>query len=311
VNAAVLERDPLVPRAPGGRGPALVLALLAHAVLIAMLAFGVHWRSGQPAAVSAELWSAVPQAAAPRAAEPGATPPPRAAVREAVPPTRPPTPTPPAPTPNPAPVPTPKAAALPDPQIAIEQARREATRRAELEQQREARAERAQQAKQEAQRERTERERARQAAQDKSAAAAAKTERERASREQADAQRLTATREANLKRIQGLAGASGGPADTGSALHSSGPSASYPGRIMARIKPNILFTDLVDGNPMATVEVRLSPDGAIVARRLVKPSGVRAWDDAVLRAIDRTEVLPRDVDGRVPASFQIDFRLRD
>ena len=32
---------------------------------------------------------------------------------------------------------------------------------------------------------------------------------------------------------------------------------------------------------------------------------------AVLRAIDKTEVLPRDVDGRVPSSMTIDFRPYD
>ena len=94
-------------------------------------------------------------------------------------------------------------------------------------------------------------------------------------------------------------------------MRSSGPSASYAGRIMARIKPNIVLTDTIDGNPMATVEVRLAPDGTIVAKRLIKSSGVKSWDDAVLRAIERTEVLPRDIDGRVPPPFQIDFRPRD
>lgn len=84
-----------------------------------------------------------------------------------------------------------------------------------------------------------------------------------------------------------------------------------PGRIKARILPNIVFTDSVDGNPKATVEVRAAPDGTIIGRRLVKSSGVKAYDDAVLRAIDKTEVLPRDTDGRVPSSFEIDFRLRE
>ena len=96
-----------------------------------------------------------------------------------------------------------------------------------------------------------------------------------------------------------------------SVLESSGPSASYAGRIMARIKPNIVFTDVADGNPTATVEVTLAPDGTIIGKRLLQSSGVKAWDDAVLRAIERTEVLPRDVDGRVPPPFPIVFRLRD
>ena len=34
-------------------------------------------------------------------------------------------------------------------------------------------------------------------------------------------------------------------------------------------------------------------------------------DEAVLRAIDKTEVLPRDTDGRVPPSLEISFRPRD
>ena len=58
----------------------------------------------------------------------------------------------------------------------------------------------------------------------------------------------------------------------------------------------------------AEVEVRAAPDGTIVGRRLVKPSGNAIWDDAVLRAIDRTEALPRDVDGRVPSPMTLIFK---
>ena len=69
--------------------------------------------------------------------------------------------------------------------------------------------------------------------------------------------------------------------------------------------------DEMAGNPVASVEVKVAPDGTIVGRRLTRSSGVPAWDEAVLRAIDKTEVLPRDVDGRVPPSMLIDFRPRD
>jgi colicin import membrane protein len=64
----------------------------------------------------------------------------------------------------------------------------------------------------------------------------------------------------------------------------------------------------VSGNPTATVEVRAAPDGTIIGKRLLKSSGVPSWDEAVLRAIDKTEILPRDTDGRVPSSFEISFR---
>lgn len=293
-------RDPFMPQPPKVRGRAITLAVLAHVLLILAIAFGVNWRSSEPTTVAAELWSATPQAAAPRAVEPPPAPAPE--VRKPEPVVKPPEPV-------AAPKPTP---VLPDPQIAIEKAKREEAKRA-------AEQERLQQAKREkAEREKAERaeaEREKRAsdelAQKKAAEKAAKLKADKEKADKAEAARQAAAREAYLKRMQGLAGATGGQNDTGTALRSSAPSASYAGRIMARIKPNIVFTDVIDGNPMATVEVRLAPDGTIVAKRLVKSSGVKSWDDAVLRAIERTEVLPRDVDGRVPPPFQIDFRPRD
>ena len=69
--------------------------------------------------------------------------------------------------------------------------------------------------------------------------------------------------------------------------------------------------DSVPGNPSAEVEVRAAPDGTITGKRLVKSSGNKAWDDAVLRAIDKTETLPRDTDGRVPPLLVISFRPKE
>jgi colicin import membrane protein len=40
-------------------------------------------------------------------------------------------------------------------------------------------------------------------------------------------------------------------------------------------------------------------------------SGLKAWDDAVLRAIDRTAVLPKDIDGHVPPKIIFGFRPYD
>jgi colicin import membrane protein len=59
------------------------------------------------------------------------------------------------------------------------------------------------------------------------------------------------------------------------------------------------------------VEVRTATDGTIVSRKLLKPSGVKSWDEAVLKALDKAGVLPRDVDGRVPPSLIISFTPRD
>ena len=127
-------------------------------------------------------------------------------------------------------------------------------------------------------------------------------------------ERLAKAREENLKRMLSQAGAaapgSGGAtagSGGGQAERDAAPSPAYAGRIKARIKPNILLTADVPGNPVAEVEVKCAPDGTIVGRRISKPSGNAAWDETVLRAIDRTGSLPRDIDGRIPATMILVF----
>ena len=284
--------DPLRPRPPGGMGRGALLALGVHALLVVALAVAVNWRSQTPQTFSAELWSATPQVAAPRAVESTpATPPP-------------PPPPPPAPTPR---VATPAPPPPVDPQIAIDKARQEKEKAERLRAERE-KAERERQAKAEkekAEREKAERER--QAAAKAKAEAQAKREEQERRDKQAEEQRLAKQREDNLKRMMGQAGATGAPGSTGTALKDAAPSASYAGKLIARIKPNILLTETLSGNPAADVEVRASATGTILSRRLVKSSGNKDWDDAVLRAIDRTGELPRDTDGRVPPVLVITF----
>jgi colicin import membrane protein len=127
-----------------------------------------------------------------------------------------------------------------------------------------------------------------------------------------DEQQSVQQREANLKRMAGIAGASGDTSATGSALQSSGPSKGYASRIAAKVKPNIVFTANLPNNPVVEVEVRLAPDGTVVGRpRIVKSSGNREWDEAVIRGIEKTEVFPRDIDGKVPSSVPIFARPSD
>jgi colicin import membrane protein len=306
---SVLTRDPFMPKAPRVRGRAITLAVLAHLLLILALAFGVNWRSDEPATVAAELWSATPQAAAPRAVEP--PPPPEPTPVQKAEPVVQPTPKPPEPVVAKPPTPT-----LPDPQIAIEKAKKEEAKRVaaeqdELKREKREKIEREKQElalKKEKEREKAEKLKAEQARAKAEQARLEQAKNEKA--EKAEAARLAAIRDQQMKRMAGLAGATGGATDTGTALRSSAPSANYAGRVMARIKPNILLTDPVDGNPRAVVEVKLAPDGTIIAKRLVQSSGAKVWDDAVLRAIERTEMLPLD-NGRAPPVFEIGFRPRD
>ena len=310
MNAAIasdVTRDPFMPQAPKVRGRAIALAVLAHGLLIVGLMFSVNWRSDEPATVAAELWSATPQAAAPRAVEPPLP---------EVPKVEPVAKTTPAPTPRP-PEPVvaakPLTPALPDPQIAIEKAKKEDAKRVAVEQEEakkikreKAGREKAERDKQELAQKKLEKDKADKLKAEQAKAELAKNEKA----DKAEAAQQAAIRDANLKRMAGLAGATGGSTDTGTALRSSGPSEAYGGRIAARIKPNIVFTEPIDGNPRAEVELRLAPDGSISAKRLVKSSGVKSWDDAVLRAIERTETFPLD-NGRVPPPIVIGFRPRD
>ena len=287
MSAATLatpHADTLRPQPPGGMGRGALFALAVHGLLVVALAVSVSWRSQAPQTFSAELWAATPQMAAPRAVESAPTTPP---------------PPPPAATPRAAP---PAPAPAVDAKIAIEKARQEKAEREKAERDKQAQAEKLKADKDKAERERVAKAKAE---------AQAKREQQEQREKQAEEQRLAKQREDNLKRMLGQAGATGAPGATGSALKDAAPSASYAGRLIARIKPNILFTDTPSGNPAADVEVRASPTGAILSRRLVKSSGNRDWDEAVLRAIDRTAELPRDVDGRVPPVLVISFTPRD
>jgi colicin import membrane protein len=282
---AAQQRDEFLPKRPKGMSRGALLAVLAHGVLIIGLTVSLRWQTKDPATLSAELWSATPQTAAPA---PTVAPPP------------PPAPPPVAPVvaPTPPPPPTPPVEKAPDADIAI---KREAERLT-LEKQEIARklvekkeAEKKALAKKEKERKEQE------VLQKREAAEAARQAKE-------DETKLAKQRDDQLKRMQAMVGATGAATATGSDARDAAPSAEYGGRIKARIKPNIVFTDDAAGNPAADVEVRVAPTGRITGRSLLKSSGNKAWDEAVLRAVDRTEMLPRDIDGRVPPTIVIKFR---
>jgi colicin import membrane protein len=280
-----LPHDALLPRPPGGNGPGIALSVLAHAGLVVALTVSVDWRTHAPEVVSAELWASVPQVAAPRAVEP---------------------PPPPPPTPAPTPVPRPVQAAPPPPppreaDIATERAER---RKLEAERQR-AEAEAEQKKRQLAEADAKKRAAAEQAARDEKARQAKEEE-----------ARVARQREENLRRMLSQADGptstttsnSGG---TGTAAQDAAPSATYAGRIVAAVRKNIVFTGAINDESSAEVEVRAAPGGSILSSRLLKGSGHKEWDEAVLRAIDKTATLPRDTDGRVPARLILVFKPRE
>jgi len=309
-SLAVRRQDPLRPPPAPGLGRGMLLALIAHALLVIALSAGVSWHSKTEPALEAELWATVPVAAAPReeAPPPEPEPEPQAAKPQPA---------------KPAETPPPDLQAQRDAEIAIAKEREKKKKREEEEQQRlaEQEAQRKRElakkeqelkelkAKEKSREDKAREEKAREdKLKDEKAKQDNKARQEAAKKAEAA---LEKQRQDNLRRIQGMAGATGAPNATGNALHSAGPSSSYGGRIKARIRPNIIYSDPGNGNPVAEVEVRAAPDGSIIGRKLLKPSGNAEWDQAVLRAIDKTETLPRDVDGRVPALLVISFQPRE
>lgn len=309
------------PPAPKGTARFVGASLVVHALLIVALTAGIQWKQDNSLSVEAELWSAVPMAAAPKLVEVEAPPPP------------------PAPKPEPTPKPVVKAPEPPAPNrdadIALAKKRKleeekkiqealkaEERRKEELKKEAEKKAKakleedkrkleaKKEEERKEKERKEKEKERAEKERKEKEAKKQPEPKDNKVSAE--EAKKLEAIRKENMKRIAGLAGASGNENATGTAMKSSGPSDSYGGRIRARVKPNITFDpSSVSGNPAAEVEVRCAPDGTIVSRKLVKSSGNPSWDNAVLKAIDKTEVLPRDTDGRVHSPLLLVFKPND
>jgi colicin import membrane protein len=296
LDSTLTRHDNLMPQRIGGMRKGTAMALLVHLGLLIALAFGVSWRSQTPAGVSAELWAAVPQMAAPKAVEPKPVP---------------------VPTPAPAPAPPPKAEEPPpkpqqtEAEIAIEKEKAERALREQQEREQQERLRKEQERKEQERKDQERKEQERIEREKAEKLAAQKQREQEIKRAKEEEARVAKQREENVKRILGQAAGTGSPNSPGTAARDAGPSASYAGRIVRAVKPNIVFTDDVSGNPSADVEVRCAVDGTIVNPKIVKSSGNKDWDDAVLRALERTGKLPPDVDGRVPSNMVITFRLRE
>ncbi|WP_454743455.1 cell envelope integrity protein TolA [Cupriavidus necator] len=117
-----------------------------------------------------------------------------------------------------------------------------------------------------------------------------------------------AQRRDELARLQAQAGRAGSGTGAGSAAR---PSSGYADRVRQRVKPNIIFTEEISGNPAAVVAVQMAPDGSLLSARLARSSGNPAWDSAVLRAVSRSDPLPRDENGIAPASITITFKPKN
>ena len=88
--------------------------------------------------------------------------------------------------------------------------------------------------------------------------------------------------------------------------------ADYIRRIQAKVKGNVTLPPDMSGNPEAIFEVVQLPTGEIIDAVLRKSSGVRAYDDAVQRAIQKSSPLPRpDRPELFQRSLTLKFRPQD
>ncbi len=318
--------QPPRPARERGTRRAFMLAVLMHVLLALFLYHGMQWQNSMPAGAEAELWSSVPEMAVRRRSV-VAPPPPVAA--------------------TPAPLPkddqaeialqqkkrreqqAARAAQLLEQQRAAQlqaqQAEAEAqrlaaqkekmaeqTRRQHAEKLKRQRAEQQELARQKQQEERIAETRAQAKAEKNAAeaqvkaakkAAAAKTVAAKTQRDQ--------ERGGRLAQLQGLAGSGEGLAKEGTGRGSGGTAASpgYPDKVRRRVKPNIAFDESARATSLVTVvAVRCSPSGDVLSTSIVQKSGNSAWDEAVLRAIQKSSPLPPDIQGTTPSHIKITFR---
>jgi colicin import membrane protein len=294
----------IVPREPGS-WRALALAALVHAALFAFLWIGVRWQNETPATIEAEVWSPQPREAAPQP-EP---------VK--------------APTPEPEPrrepvvkeAPKPKVVEPPvaKPDIALEQEKK----RKALEEKKRQEEERERLAK-EKERKRLEdekeklaklkQEEAKRLEKEKADKAKKEAAEKKRKQDEAEEKLLAKMREEDMRRMTGGVPGTGG---SGEAERSQGgrASAEYAGRVAAKIRSNTIYVvpESLAGNPAVEYAVNLLPDGSLRgAPRKLKSSGIAGFDEAVLRAIEKSQPFPRDNrTGTVPSSVIVSHKPKD
>jgi colicin import membrane protein len=303
-----------VPKEPG-RWRAITLAATVHAALFAFLWFGVRWQNETPVAVEAEIWSPQPREAAPR---PQPEPEPKPEIK---------------PEPKPVIKETPKPQVIeppivrPDPEIAIAQEKKRKLliekKRQDQEREEERLEKKNKLAEQEAEKQEKlaeQKAKEKRIAQAEAEAAKKKAETDQAKKfaeekkrklqNEADA-KFAEQRKENLARITNQAGAGG----TGDAPKAQGGRADpgYTSRLSAKIKSNTTYIVPPDlgNNPAVEYTVELLPDGSVRSIKKLRPSGLSGFDEAVERAIRRSEPYPADKSGAVPSSFTFSHKPKD
>jgi colicin import membrane protein len=221
---------------PSYQKPAAVLALMVHGGFFALLYFGFTWQTQAPAALSVELWQALPDMAQPTVVVPPPTAPPAPKVEPAP------------------PVPSPVAVVKPDIVLAIKKPDKKiiATPAAPVIEQPKTRA-------------------------------PAKPE---------------APSIADLAAARELAAQAEQAAAVGRIVDEA------MSKISSKIRSNIVMPPDVANSAQAIFAVTLLPGGAVLNARLAQSSGNAAYDNAVERAILKSQPLPLPADASLFNRFR-------
>ncbi len=281
-----------VPSEPG-RWRAITLAVAVHVALLVFFWIGIDWQNQTPVAIKAEIWDMQAKEAAPLPPEPEPTPQPK-------------------PEPKPIIKETPKAEPIkPEPpkvDIALEKEkkRKEQERKDKL-----AAEEKEKKLKQKAEQEK----------QDKLDKQLADKKAEQQKKADADKKRLQDQRDAELsdkrraeelRRLTGAIG-SGGSGQAAKSQGSGRADGAYADKIRAKIRSNTVFNvpPELSGNPQVEYDVELLPDGSLRGLNLRKSSGLSGFDEAVKRAIERSQPFPPDQSGSVPGRLTVIHKPKD
>ncbi|MGF6599192.1 colicin import membrane protein [Paraburkholderia sp. GAS448] len=323
---------PLRPPRERGTWRAFVLALLMHVLLGFFLYHGIHWQNSTPAGAEAELWTEVPDTSVPRP-----VPPPPAPVAPAPPVQN-----------EQADIALQEKKrqqqeAAREAQLAEQQRQKlqaqqeaEAKRQQQLAQQQaeDLAAQKAAAAKQKQQQQQADKLKQQQLAEqqkqqqlkqqqdeEKQAQAEAqkKTDAEKAAKAKAQAQaeaqskKLDDERRARLAQLQGMAGGEGSTGNglaksgTGSGAGGTAASPGFAEKVQRLVRPKIVWGGDTQGLE-TVVAVRCAPTGTLLSATITHGSGNIEWDNAALRAVQRSDPMPLDVNGKTPASFTITLR---
>lgn len=295
-----------IPKEPG-RWRAVALAIFVHALLLAFLWIGIRWQNETPVAIEAEIWS-------PQIRE--AAPPPAPALAQSEPEAK------------PEPVPAHSSSVQPKqaeptetepvvkPDIALEREKKAKQKRVEEEKIEKAKLEKAKLEKAKAETEKLDEEKKKREKKEQEKREQEKKEQERKEsaakkrkQEAAEAKALAQAREEEMRRIASSVGSAGDAAQS----QGSRDDASYMLKISARIRRNTNFTapNNVSENQHVEYEVKLLPDGSVAGIRKLKSSGIPRFDEAVERAIEKSQPYPADRSGAVPKSFVLSHKPKD